>query len=127
MALREPREFRLARTPAYGIVAIFFVSAPPAALLWSFGQINLAALYLAATMLYVVSYELMHLTWHLPADSRIGSLRLLRILRQHHAAHHHPRLMQRSQFHGTGPPVGLVRRPNRPAPHASSGRAGARP
>ncbi len=125
MALCEPREFRLVLIPAYGIVAIFFVSAPPAALLWSFGQINLAALYLAATMLYVVSYELMHLTWHLPADSRIGSLRLVRILREHHAVHHDPRLMQRWNFNVTVPLWDLVRRTYLPARSASSGRAGA--
>jgi hypothetical protein len=110
MALRDPREFRLVLIPIYGIVAIFFVTAPPAALLWSFGQINLAALYLAATMLYVVSYEWMHLAWHLPETSFIGSLRLVRLLREHHAVHHDPRLMQRWNFNVTVPLWDLVRR-----------------
>jgi len=110
MALRHPREFRLVLIPAYGIVAIFLVTAPPAALLWSFGQTNLAALYLAATMLYVVSYELMHLAWHLPETSWIGSLRLVRLLGDHHAIHHDPRLMQRWNFNVTVPLWDLVRR-----------------
>ena len=110
MALRSPREFRLVLIPAWGIVALLPVTAPPAALLWSFGQTNLAALYLAATMLYVVSYELLHLAWHLPDDSLIGSLAIVRALRRHHAVHHDPRLMQRWNFNVTVPLWDLVRR-----------------
>lgn len=110
MALRDPREFRLVLIPVYGIGAIFLVTAPPAALLWSFGQKNFGALYLAATMLYVVSYELLHLAWHLPDESFIGSLRLVRALREHHSVHHDPRLMQRWNFNVTIPLWDLVRR-----------------
>ena len=121
MALRDPREFRLVLIPIYGIAAILLVTAPPAALLWSFGQTNFAALYLAATMLYVVSYELMHLAWHLPEASFIGSLRLVRALREHHAVHHDPRLMQRWNFNVTIPLWDLVRRTY--LRRASSGRA----
>ena len=121
MSLREPREFRLVLIPVTGIVAIFLVTAPPAALFWSLGQINLASLYLTATMLYVVSYELLHLTWHLPESSRVGSLRLVRALRRHHAVHHDPRLMQRWNFNVTVPLWDLVRRTCwRPPLHSAS-------
>jgi hypothetical protein len=110
MALRTPREFRLVLIPMTGVLAIFLATAPPAAILWSFGQKNFAAMYLAATMLYVVSYELMHLAWHLPETSFIGSLRLVRALREHHSVHHDPRLMQRWNFNVTIPLWDLVRR-----------------
>jgi hypothetical protein len=120
MALRSSREFRLVLIPAWGIVALLPVTAPPAALLWAFGQTNLAALYLAATMIYVVSYEWMHLAWHLPEDSFIGSLRVVRVLRQHHAVHHDPRLMQKWNFNVTVPLWDLVRRTRYPTRSASS-------
>ena len=121
MSLREPREFRLVLIPVTGIVAIFLVTAPPAALFWSLGQINLASLYLTATILYVVSYELLHLTWHRPESSRIGSLRLVRALRRHHAIHQDPRLMQRWNFNVTVPLWDLVRRTCwRPPLHSAS-------
>ena len=61
-------------------------------------------------MIYVVSYEWMHLAWHLPEDTFIGSLGLVRGLRQHHAVHHDPRLMQKWNFNVTVPLWDLVRR-----------------
>ena len=123
MALRSPREFRLVLIPAWGIVALLPVTAPPAALLWSIGQTNLAALYLAATMLYVVSYEWLHLAWHMPDDSWVGSLAPVRALRRHHAVHHDPRLMQRWNFNVTLPLWDLVRRTYLSPRTASSARA----
>jgi sterol desaturase/sphingolipid hydroxylase (fatty acid hydroxylase superfamily) len=54
-------------------------------------------------MLYVVSYEWLHLAYHLPADSFIGRRWLIARLRRHHALHHDPRLMQKWNFNVTFP------------------------
>jgi len=103
MAMRNRREFRLVLIPAYGLFLIFVTLLPLTSLIWFVGLRNLALLYLATSMGYVVSYEWLHLSYHLPHDSRIGRLGPIRMLRRHHAIHHDPRLMQRYNFNVTIP------------------------
>jgi hypothetical protein len=103
MAMRERREFRLVLIPAYGIMLIFVGVSVPATGLWLLGLENVALLFVAAQMAYVLSYEWLHLSYHLPPDSFIGRRRLIRRLRRHHAIHHDPRLMQHWNFNVTVP------------------------
>jgi sterol desaturase/sphingolipid hydroxylase (fatty acid hydroxylase superfamily) len=58
---------------------------------------------LATSAVYVVGYELSHLAYHLPEESVVYRLPLLRALRQHHARHHIPGLMQKANFNVTLP------------------------
>lgn len=116
MSLRNTGEFRLVLLPAFAIVAVFFGLAPIAALIW-FGQTfapvdqhNLAGVFTIVTMGYVVSYEWLHLSYHLPPESVVGRLPLMKVLRQHHALHHDPRLMQKWNFNVSLPLWDLVRR-----------------
>jgi hypothetical protein len=110
MAIRGVREFALVLIPAYGIMVIFAALTPLYGTLWLLGLHNLAALFCIVTMGYVVSYEWLHLSFHLPPDSRVGSLGVVRLLRRHHAIHHDPRLMQRWNFNVTVPLWDFVRR-----------------
>jgi len=110
MALRSAREFKFVLLPAFGIVAIFAAVFPISLLLSRLGQANLSALFLATTMGYVLSYEWLHLAYHLPKDSLIGGLPLLGVLRRHHATHHDPALMRRWNFNVTVPLWDWVRR-----------------
>src|SRR5262245_23291512 len=110
MALRSAREFRLVLIPAYGIALIFIGVLPAAALLWYGSQHNLAAIFVMFTMHYVVLYEWLHLSFHLPPESAIGRLALVRFLRATHRIHHDPRLMQRWNFNVVIPLWDLVRR-----------------
>ena len=103
MAMRSRREFRLVLIPFYGIVGILLMDMPIAAALLALGRPNVAALFLATSAFYVVSYELLHLAYHLPDDHSIGRLALVRALRRHHATHHDPRLMQKWNFNVTVP------------------------
>jgi Fatty acid hydroxylase superfamily len=103
MAIRSRREFGLVLIPPYGILLILAVTVPIAGLLWWAHQTNLACLFVATTTFYVVSYEWLHLAYHLPTDSFIGRMRLIQKLRRHHALHHDPRLMQRWNFNVTLP------------------------
>jgi sterol desaturase/sphingolipid hydroxylase (fatty acid hydroxylase superfamily) len=103
MALKEARELKLILLPAYGILAILAITSPVTVLLVAVGQPNLAALWVTSVVLYVLSYEWLHLAYHLPAESRVGRLRALRFLRRHHQAHHQPHLMQRWNFNVTVP------------------------
>ena len=67
MAMRATEEFRLVLIPFYGILAIFLSALPITAALWFFVSHNVALLWVASTMGYVVAYEWLHLAYHLPA------------------------------------------------------------
>ncbi len=110
MAMRSNREFRLVLIPFYGIIAAAVAALPiPAVLHYALHQTNLAFLFMATAMGYVVGYEWLHLSYHLPQDSFIGRLKIIAILRRHHAIHHAPELMQKWNFNVTIPLWDLVR------------------
>ena len=90
MAMRATEEFRLVLIPFYGILAIFVSALPITAALWFFVSHNVALLWVASTMGYVVAYEWLHLAYHLPASNPIGRNPLIGGLRRHHAMHHTP-------------------------------------
>jgi hypothetical protein len=112
MAIRSTQEFRFVLIPAWGIIAAFVTLVPIMIAIWMGGpqNHNLAALFAIETMGYIVSYEWLHLSYHLAPDSFIGRLGLVRLLRRHHAIHHDPRLMQKWNFNVSIPLWDLVRR-----------------
>ncbi|MCW5835491.1 MAG: sterol desaturase family protein [Labilithrix sp.] len=103
MAVRDVKELRLVLIPAAGVLGIVLAAAPLALGLAHFWSAAAGWLFLLTTSLFMVSYEVLHLCYHAPADSFIGRLGLIRILRAHHARHHDPRLMQRYNFNVTVP------------------------
>ncbi len=103
MALRSAREFKFVLVPFYGIVAILVMVFPIALGLSWFGHGNVSALFLATTMGYTLSYEWLHLAYHMPEDSFVGRLPVVGLLRRHHATHHDPALMRRWNFNVTVP------------------------
>jgi hypothetical protein len=103
MFIREWREVKLILLPAWGVLAILAVSSPLAFAFVLVGQPNLAALWVASAVAYVLSYEWLHLAYHLPANGAIGRLRVTRWLRRHHQRHHAPQLMQRWNFNVSVP------------------------
>jgi Fatty acid hydroxylase len=108
MAIRSWRELRLVLIPAVGVAGIIVASLPGAALAgWLFGN-NAGWLFLLTSGAYVTSYELTHLAYHLPADSFVGRRAFVRAMREHHARHHDPRLMQKWNFNVTLPLADLV-------------------
>ena len=109
MAIRDKRECALVLLPWFGIVAIFAMTAPITVGLF-FVDRNLACLFVATTMSYVLSYEWLHLAYHLPETTFIGRLGIIRVLRRHHATHHHPPLMQKWNFNVTVPLWDWVRK-----------------
>jgi sterol desaturase/sphingolipid hydroxylase (fatty acid hydroxylase superfamily) len=124
MAIRDWRELRLVLIPAWGVFGIVLTIAPLAAGIGWLTTANAGWLVLVTAGLYMVAYELSHLSYHLPATSFVGRLALVRVLRRHHARHHDPRLMQRWNFnvtiplfdylHGTvAPPRSVIRAPKR--------------
>jgi sterol desaturase/sphingolipid hydroxylase (fatty acid hydroxylase superfamily) len=109
MSMRSARELKFVLLPAYGILGILALTSPLTFALAWLGQPNLAALWVASVTFYVLSYEWLHLAYHLPQESWLGRTRALAILRRHHQTHHAPQLMHRWNFNVTLPFWDLVR------------------
>jgi sterol desaturase/sphingolipid hydroxylase (fatty acid hydroxylase superfamily) len=103
MFIRDWREVKLVLLPAWGVLAIIVAGLPVALLFVLAGSTNVAALWVATIVGYVLMYEWLHLAYHLPAEGPIGRLRVTRWLRRHHQRHHAPQLMQRWNFNVTLP------------------------
>jgi Fatty acid hydroxylase superfamily len=103
MAIRSTREFRLVLMPAFGILGIVVATAPVAFGVRLLLGANCGWLFLVSSALYMVGYELSHLSYHLPETTWIGRRPLVKWLREHHARHHDPRLMQKWNFNVTIP------------------------
>ena len=59
-------------------------------------------------MAYFLTYELLHLAYHLPPQSAVGRLPGMASLRRHHTAHHDQQLMSSHNFNITFPIGDLV-------------------
>ncbi len=104
MAIRDPRERWFVLMPPYAIVLVFLtLVAPLAYALEKYVSTNVAMLVTATSMAFFLSYEWLHLAYHLPPDHPIGRLSLIAKLREHHRRHHEPRLMKRWNFNVTVP------------------------
>jgi hypothetical protein len=103
MAMRSAREFKLVLIPAAGVATVVAISAPIALAIAKIFTHNCGWLALATSGVYVVVYELTHLAYHMPEDSFVGRLGVVRVLREHHRRHHHPVLMQKWNFNVTVP------------------------
>ncbi len=103
MAMRDPRELRIVFLPAVGILAVFALALPAALVFLFAGQRNLALLWVATSVGYVMAYEWLHLAWHLPEDGLAARLPVLRSLRRLHEIHHDPGLGNRCNLNVTVP------------------------
>jgi len=103
MALRSSKEFRLVLIPAMGVLGIVIAAAPIAIAIGKLWSSSGGWLFLVTAGLFMVSYEVLHLCYHAPANSFIGRRKIIGVLRAHHAKHHDPRFMQRYNFNVTVP------------------------
>lgn len=120
MYIRGLRELKFVLLPAYGVLALVLVTSPVTLALWALGQSNLAALRLASVVFYILTYEWLHLAYHLPAEGAVGRLRVTQWLRRYHRRHHAPALMQRWNLNVTLPLWDHVRGTVCRAPEAAS-------
>ncbi len=118
MEIRSTREFKLVLLPPYAIVLLAVGLSPVIAMLWygwpvpllpAVDQHNVACVFTLVTMGFVVSYEWLHLAYHLPEKSFIGRLGVIRWLKRTHAVHHHPSRMNHWNFNVTVPLWDVVR------------------
>ena len=98
MAVRSWRELRIVLFPVYALPLLHLLTAPVTALLgWALGR-NAAALFVMSATFYYLTYELLHLAYHLPAGHRVARLGVIQRLRRHHQIHHDPRRMTDGNF-----------------------------
>lgn len=109
MSIRDRREYRLVLLPFSGVLLIFVGLSLAALLLYFLTTPNITYLFLITSIGYVLSYEWLHLSYHLPPEHPIGGLSIIQKLRRHHLLHHAPRLMQRWNFNVTIPLWDVVR------------------
>jgi hypothetical protein len=102
MEIRGNREIKFVLIPAVGVAGVIILAVAPAALLSLLVSSNVGWLFFGTTAAYIIAYEGTHLLYHLP-ESVTGSSRLVRFLKEHHARHHDPRLMQKWNFNVTLP------------------------
>ncbi len=104
MALEGWRDCKVVLFPAVLMVFFFGLFAAPAGLLLAWlTSANVAWLFVAVALGYYLNYELLHLAYHLPDDSRLLGLPLVRHLRRLHHRHHDTRVMAHCNFNITYP------------------------
>lgn len=98
MEIGAARDLRSILFPAFATPLLVVLVAPVA---WGLAQglgRDFGLLFLAAAMLYLMTYEALHLIFHLPASHPLRRPRWIAALARHHARHHAPRRMQRYNF-----------------------------
>jgi hypothetical protein len=101
MSLRHPRELQMILIPAYAVLVMLVSVVPFAVAAGLLLTKNCAMLVIICSLCYFIVYEWLHLSYHLPPDSRIGRLPIIARLRRLHQTHHDPRLMKRYNFNVT--------------------------
>lgn len=99
MEIRHMREVRFVLFPLFALPALeAVVVLPVVLLLWGLGQRNLALLFVSVGAFYYLTYEILHLCYHLPEGHWFGGLRFIRWLGGHHRTHHNIRRMTDGNF-----------------------------
>ena len=94
MEILGVHEFGLVLLPPEATILLVFVTLPPALLIAWAGAHDAARLFFATAVAYVLSYEWLHLAFHLPTQGPFGGV--IARLRRHHATHHDPAHMNRN-------------------------------
>jgi len=103
MSARSAREYYWVFFPWWAVGLVVITAALFSFPLWLFASRNLGLLFFAVGIAYYLTYEWLHLFYHLPAHSAIGRMRLVQQLRRLHTAHHDTALMTTLNFNITFP------------------------
>jgi hypothetical protein len=104
MTCRSARDYKIVLFPPIMLFTYLgLVALPAGALTYLLTTRNAACLAIATSMFYFVSYEILHFTYHIDENTRVGRLWMIRVLREHHRIHHSQKLMSRYNFNITWP------------------------
>lgn len=104
MVVESSRDYQMVLFPP--IMLVFFLGAMATPIGVGLGLLVSPAvgwLFAATAIAYFLTYEWLHLAYHLPPDGWLGRRALVRRLRRHHTVHHDPRWMARANFNITFP------------------------
>lgn len=99
MAAGSTRDYKAVLFPP--VMLLFFlggIATPLGLLVFLLATPNAGWLFVATAVGYFLSYECLHLAYHLPESHPLSRLPLLARLRRHHLVHHNPQLMSRYHF-----------------------------
>ena len=102
--ISSSRDLRVVLFPAFLLVAVTLLVAAP--LGWLSGKMfgmDGGWLFAGSLLLGYLFYEFVHLCDHLPENSRLTRLPLIRQMREHHRLHHDPEYATRVNFNVTFP------------------------
>jgi Fatty acid hydroxylase superfamily len=104
MFISSTRDFKVVLFPPI-LIALFIggFGVPVAWLIAQLVSANVAWLFVLTGVLYFLSYEYLHLAWHLPATHWCYRLPFMTVLRRLHTAHHDVRWMGKVNFNITWP------------------------
>lgn len=103
-AYETTQDYRMVLFPP--VMIVFFIgfhAAPIGIVLYYLVSSNVALLFAATAIGYFLTYEWLHLSYHLREDSLVGRLPFMKALRQIHTQHHNPALMSSYNFNITFP------------------------
>jgi hypothetical protein len=121
MAAESTRDFQMVLFPPEAVV--YFIGGflvPPVALLHLVVGPNVAWLFAATGLGYFLTYEWLHLIYHLPEGHPVRRLPFIDRLRRLHLAHHDPALATRYNFNITFPIFDWIRGTRWPGASSSS-------
>jgi len=104
MAYASSRDFKMVLFPP--VMLLFFLgclATPIGLAVFLLVSPNAGWLFVATAMTYFLTYEWLHFSYHLRADSWVGRLPFMAVLRRHHKRHHDLALMGRYNFNITFP------------------------
>ena len=103
MGMRDSRELFYILFPYWFLPLILMLNFPLVVIISLIGGMNLVFLFYASGLAYYLVYEWFHLVHHIPPETRIGRMALVRLVRRHHTLHHDPALMARGNFNVSFP------------------------
>jgi hypothetical protein len=109
MAIRSKKELALVLFPWWAILVLAAVVTPLGFAVSRATTANVGWAFIATCLFYLVAYECLHTTYHLPKSSVVWRLPLVATLARLHTNHHDPRWMQRYNFNVNIPLWDVVR------------------
>lgn len=103
MAMKSKQELYYILMPPYAILLVLLFISPIITGLWLIFSSQVAWAVLIIMMVFAISYEWLHYSYHQPESSWIGRLSIIKKLKINHQKHHDPKLMNRYGFNVTVP------------------------
>lgn len=104
MVAQSHRDFNAVMFPPSALFLFLgVIGGPIAAAFFLFATRNAGWLYFCTAVGYFLTYEWLHLAYHLPSDGFIGRLPFMSHLRRNHTLHHDLSLMESWNFNITFP------------------------